>query len=188
MKWWWTECLEKSGEWLRGKGGLDLSGQTLSHRTDRAWQCWLMEGVCAWPQHLPAHPWPPLPSAGLGMWPEDPWPAAKLPETVGRVFLGFEVIIIRRKAQGWALGTSSALPLWNSCDPWWAGEAISLEHHSSRVKQELKTFTNSVIINCWISLFLGWNYLKWKFCYSNAAQKVETSQVPSVWPLANEIF
>lgn len=82
-------------------------------------------------------------------------------------------------------GTSSPLPLWNSCDPCWSGKAISIGHCSSSVKQQLKTFTNSVTINCWISLFLGWNDLKWKCCCSNAAQKAETSQVHSVWPLGN---
>lgn len=27
MKWLWTACLEKSGEWFRGKEGLELSGK-----------------------------------------------------------------------------------------------------------------------------------------------------------------
>lgn len=105
--WEWSGCgqcaWKRVGNGFRGKEGLELSGKMLSHVAEpgKALQCssaepgvGLMEGVCAWPGctdpvHLLPHTLPSLPSAGLGIWPGEPWPAANLLETMGSVFLGF---------------------------------------------------------------------------------------------------
>lgn len=65
----WTVYLEKSGEWFRGKGGLELPGITLSHRAEpgKALQCLELaegRGLC-----LPPHLWH---LCLLQDWPEDP--------------------------------------------------------------------------------------------------------------------
>lgn len=93
MKRWWTVCLEKSGEWFRGKGGLELPGKMLSHGHSQAKPCRaalqgleLPDGRKGFvPGQCISHPTLCL----LQDWPEDPYAAANLLETMGSVFLGF---------------------------------------------------------------------------------------------------
>lgn len=160
MKWPWTVCLEG----FRGREVWSCLGRCCSTGHSQANPAvpgaGLMEGLCAWPVHLLPQPLPPLQHWEYGLKIPDqqqtcrndgkgfPWISSDYPlkENSG---LTFRHHLCRER------GNSSALPLWNSCDPCWSGKAISVQHHSSSVKQELKTFTNSGKINCWISFFLG---------------------------------
>lgn len=177
MKWPWTVCLEKGGEWFRGKEGLELSGrrcpvgQSQAKPCSAALQClewgwWkgFVPGQCiSYCTHFAISAfcrtgnmaWRTLASSksarnnGKGL----PW-------MLSGYYQKENSGLTLRQHLCRGRGTSSPLPLGNSCEPCWSGKAVPVEHHSSSVKQELKTCTNSVITNCWISLFLGWNNLK----------------------------
>lgn len=116
MKWPWTVCLEGSEEGRAGAAWEDVVPRGTARQTLQCLELGSWKGfVPASASPTPAFAIP----AALGIWPEDPWPAANLPETMGRVFLGFQVIILWRKTQGWPLGTTcaerEATPLPSHC-------------------------------------------------------------------------